>query len=101
MTMETLVEAMARLETAGYRGAFSATPDGLRCPSCGGSHDPGDVGIDELVRFEGESDPGDEVIMFALRCGGCGATGTYVVAYGPMIEPDDAEVVSRLVDRRR
>lgn len=33
-----------------------------------------------MVRFEGENDPSDEVILFALRCEGCGATGTYVVA---------------------
>ncbi len=28
MTMETLVEAMARLESSGCTGAFAATPDG-------------------------------------------------------------------------
>ncbi len=53
------------------------------------------------MRFEGESNPSDEMILFALHCGECGAAGTYVVAYGPAIEPDDAEVVSRLIDRRR
>ena len=100
MTMETLAEAIARLEVAGYQGAFAAAGGGLRCPTCDGWHDPGEATIEELVRFEGESDPGDEAMLFALRCGRCGAKGTYVVTYGPMVARDDAEVVRRLEDRR-
>lgn len=100
MSLETMVEAIGRLERAGYGGSFAAEAGGLRCPACGRWHAPGDVAIDEIVRFEGDSDPADEAVLFALDCGHCGAKGTCVTAYGPAMEPADAEVVSGLLDHR-
>ncbi|MDZ7674856.1 MAG: hypothetical protein U5K30_07300 [Acidimicrobiales bacterium] len=94
--METLSEAIARLQAAGYTESLSATLDGrLRCPTCGGEHDPADVEIDEQVRFEGTSDPDDESILVALTCG-CGAKGLYTTMFGPEISGEDATVVRRL-----
>lgn len=42
------------------------------------------------------SDPGDETIIFALRCGPHGVKGTYVAAYGAAVTAIDAEMVERL-----
>lgn len=102
MALETMSAAISRLGQAGYSGSFSATEDGaLRCPTCESWHAPSEVGIDEIVRFEGNSDPADEAAVFALSCGHCGAKGTYVVAYGPEMASPDVEVVKRLLDHRR
>ncbi len=101
MSLETMSEAISRLERAGYGGAFVAEEEGLRCPACGGLHAASDVGIDEIVRFEGNSDPADEAVLFALNCGQCGARGTYVAAYGPAMEAADVQVISGLLDHRR
>jgi hypothetical protein len=102
MPLETMSAAIDRLAEAGYAGSFSATDDGaLRCSSCGGQHESREVAIDEIVRFEGDSDPADEAAVFALRCAGCSAMGAYVVAYGPEMEPADVEVVKNLLDHRR
>jgi len=51
--------------------------------------------VDEIVRFEGDSDPGDESAVFALVSED-GTKGTYTVAFGPMMDPLDAEVVRKL-----
>ena len=102
MSLETMSAAISRLAQAGYSGSFSATDDGgLRCTGCEGWHAPRDAGIDEIVRFEGNSDPADEAAVFALSCGHCGAKGTYVVTYGPEMGSADAEVVKGLLDHRR
>jgi hypothetical protein len=52
--------------------------------------------IDELVRFEGDSDPGDESAVFARTSKADSTTGTYTVAYGPMMDAIDVDIVDRL-----
>jgi hypothetical protein len=94
--METLTEAIARLRAQGFLRDFSAVADGrLRCSECDAEFDPGALQIDEIVRFEGESDPGDESILFALS-GPCGHAGLYSTAYGPDAPPEDVAVVAAL-----
>jgi hypothetical protein len=84
---------MARLRGRGYLRDYSAVAGGrLRCGQCGTEIDAASVRIDEIVRFEGISDPGDESILFALA-GPCGHDGLYSAAYGPNATPEDAAVV--------
>ncbi len=94
--MDTLSEATRRLQAEGYTGNWYATPEGtLRCGETGEVADLDDVRIDHILRFEGQSDPGDEVILFALRAPS-GARGLYGAAYGPNTSAEDAVVISRL-----
>ncbi len=94
--METLSEASRRLRADGYVLDFLPVPGGrLRCAECGDQFDPASMVIDEVVRFEGISDPGDEAILFALR-GPCGHAGLYSAAYGPDATSEDAEVAAAL-----
>ncbi len=99
--METLAEALDRLTSAGFREDFHATTKGLRATGSGRTYAPESLEITDVVRFEGPSDPADEAILFALRCGADGVEGTYVVPYGPAMGPRDAEMVSRLEGLRR
>lgn len=98
--METLSQAVVRLVGAGYAHDFRAEPSGLRAVGTQCFHRPEDLVIEEIVRFEGASDPQDEAALFALRCDVHGTRGTYAVAYGPAMDPLDAEMVRRLHDRR-
>ncbi|MEZ4331939.1 MAG: hypothetical protein R3F35_09290 [Myxococcota bacterium] len=100
MPMETLSQAIARLVGAGYAHDFRAEQEGLRAVGTSCVHDPERFEIEEIVRFEGTSDPQDEAAVFALRCEVHGTRGTYAVAYGPAMAPLDAEMVRRLHDRR-
>lgn len=99
--METLAEAVERLTAAGYHHDFRAEEDGLRAVGTSCVHEPEAFVIEDVIRFEGESDPQDEATLFALHCLTHDVRGTYVVAYGPGIDPLDAEVVRRLHDGRR
>lgn len=100
MGMETLSQAVDRLTAAGYRDDFRAERGGLRALGTDCLHEPESLVIEELVRFEGASDPGDEAILFALHCSVHGTRGTYAVVYGPAIDALDAEMVRRLTDGR-
>ncbi len=99
--METLVEAMQRLRGGGYAHDFVASHDGsLVCRSCGTSQAPEAVEIRETVRFEGDSNPDDEAILFALACvDGC--LGQYSAAFGPGTAAADARALERLTPTRR
>jgi len=93
--MDTLLDATARLRAIGFDLDFIATPTGgLRCRVCGIDHAPEDMTVEEIVRYEGASDPDDQSILLAL-CGGCGR-GLYSAGYGPGADADDVEALRRL-----
>lgn len=99
MPMETVSEALRRLTTAGYTDGYRAEAQGLRSLSNDTVHAPDSFMVDEIVRFEGDSDPSDEAAVFALTLEADCTKGTYTVAYGPMMDTLDADMV-RLLGRR-
>jgi hypothetical protein len=98
--METMSDATARLRAVGYTEDWIAEHGELRCFPCGTSYEPVQVSVDEVVRFEGPSDPGDEAILFALT-GTCGHRGLYSAAYGPCASVEDAAITTALGHARR
>ena len=101
MAMETVSVALLRLAAAGYTDEFWAETGGLRSRSNGTLHAPDLFRVDEVVRFEGDSDPSDESAVFALTSDADGTKGTYTVAYGTMMDALDADMVRRLPSRSR
>ena len=94
--MATVSEATRELQAEGYTGNWFAAEGGrLVCGECGGEFDPADVTVDRVLRFEGQSDPDDEMIVYAVQ-GPCGDRGIYSAAYGPYQSPEDAAVISKL-----
>jgi len=96
MALESLAQAIARLERRGFRHSLRARGGELRVDHGGASFAPEDLEIDEIVRFEGETDPAEEVALFALRGPDGEPLGTYASMYGPATPPEDAAVVRRL-----
>jgi hypothetical protein len=82
---DTVTEAVALLEAEGYRDRVDLTAEGLVCGSCGVGTAPtplADVQVERTFRFEGESDPDDEMIVVGVSCAACRARGVIVSAYG-------------------
>ena len=97
--METMVEAITRLRALGYDMDLSAAPGRqLRCGTCGEVVDASTVTIDEIVRFEGDSNPDDEAILAAISLP-TGHRGLYLSAYGADVTAEDAEVLQALSHR--
>jgi len=96
---DTVTEAVQQLAAEGY-GASITLRDGLlhfgpdegRCAVT-------DAVVEHMFRYEGDSDPGDEMVVFAIRDRGDGLRGTLVSGYGPSAEPDVFEHVSYLASR--
>lgn len=95
-SMETLVAAEARFRKMGYVGHWVAQPGGrFHCSHCDRGFDAADVQINHIVRFEGDSDPADESILYALT-GPCNDRGLYSSSYGADSTVADSDVASRL-----
>lgn len=94
-------EVAAHLEGEGIQGQFRAADGGMiRCLTCG--HDSPAAGhdADGADRVEGASDPDDMLLIVAVRCPACGATGSLSLGYGPHASPEDADVIRDLAAPR-
>jgi hypothetical protein len=93
--METISEAVDRLAKRGFRETFQADEDGsLRVAEV--VYAPEVLIVEEVVRFEGASDPQDEAVLFALRSPDGQTAGTLITTYGPQAEPALVEATRRL-----
>ena len=96
--METLTEAIDRLRADGYGHDFFAVAGGkLRCRQCGREIDASNLTITDVVRFEGESDPEDESVLYGLSADG-ERVGLYSAPYGSNATPEDIAVADALKD---
>jgi hypothetical protein len=95
--MDTEQDAIAALRARGYTHEFFIVENGVRCPECDSAVlAPEAVTIDEVFRFEGESDPDDMSIVFAVSEGPCGLKGVLVSSFGPEVGGPRADVLRRL-----
>ncbi len=88
---DTVTEAIQRLEADGYGAAVHLLDDGALRFS--GVVDPCplvDAVVERMYRFEGDSDPGDEMVVFGLRDPSSEVRGTLVSAFGAAADPDMA-----------
>jgi hypothetical protein len=93
---QTVSQILEKLERQGYTEDFKAHKNGMRIIPKNIEIDPEQLRVDEIYRFEGEADLGDEEIIFALSCPKNNIKGTYLVAFGPMMDPIDSQIVQRL-----
>ena len=94
--METMSQALERFERDGYQSGFRARANGEFTIDGDELFAPEDLVVDEIVRFEGTSDPGDEAVLFALRSRDGRVRGTFATTYGMQCDPRDIEALRRL-----
>lgn len=78
--MSTLVSCMNSLFESGYKVQFIAIPTGLKSLATEKIYKPNEVKIVNFYRFEGESDPSDNSILYAIEAGS--EKGTITDSYG-------------------
>lgn len=79
---DTLSEAVNDLIARGYKDELTLRDE---CVICGGSNTylhPDEFAIDEFHRFEGESNPSDESIVYAISSQKHNVKGVLVNAFG-------------------
>lgn len=98
--MDTVTEAVARLRRAGFEHEVDVHQGRVQFRFDGTWHPAAVVDVEEIERFEGTSDPGDEMIVLGVRDERTGRRGVLTAAYGPDTEPDTAACLRDLVDDR-
>jgi len=94
--MTTLSEIINKLRTEGYITDFNLKENCLECASSQIRVHPEDFRIDRHFRFEGNSDPEDEAIVYAISSDKYQLKGVLVNGYGISSDPLTDEMVSAL-----
>ena len=79
--MDTLSSCINALTVKGFTTQFAITEEGLKSLSTEVVYRPEDIKIVSFYRFEGESDPADNSILYAIETNR-GEKGTLNDAYG-------------------
>lgn len=79
--MKSLSSCVNRMKEEGYREDFQVTDKGLVTFDKSKSYTPHQVRIMSFYRFEGESDPGDNTVLYVIETDD-GTKGTLVDGYG-------------------
>jgi hypothetical protein len=84
----TLSQTINGLKAEGYTLDFNIQEDRLVCHHANTALSPDDFEIDGVFRFEGESNPDDEAVLYAISSTKDDTKGLLVNGYG--ISSDDA-----------
>ena len=95
-TYETMSEAITDLQKRGYDHDFNLAAEGLESKAKNKRLRADEFEIDEVYRFEGETDPGDSNVVYAISSVDHGIKGILVNAYGVYADSASADVVSKL-----
>ena len=90
---DTVSQAVNELKQRGYTLDFNLKSNSLECQ--GQKFNPKDFEITEFHRFEGNSYPGDEAVVYAIESRN-GLKGVLVNAYGVYSEPLSDEMIKKL-----
>ena len=95
---DTVSEAVNDLNKRGYTTDFAVLTEKecLVCKKTSRQLSPEEFTIDEIHRFEGMTDPGDEMIVYAISSAKHKMKGVVVNAFGPYSDPVVAKIVERL-----
>ena len=91
----TVTEALQELARRGFTGSFIVDEGGLRSPGTGSLVNPDEVTVVEYHRFEGESNPDDMSVVYALESRD-GLRGIIIDAYGTYADPVVGEFLEKV-----
>ncbi len=93
---ETLTEGLADLKKRGFITDFNLAFDSIKCFETGVCLSPSQFEIVENYRFEGNSDPADESILFGVSSKDGQMKGVLVSAYGTYSNQINEEMIKKL-----
>lgn len=91
----TILEAINDLKKRGYSIDFNLGFNGVQSHKTSVSLAPEKFEITEVYRFEGETDPDDEAVVYAIESQD-GHKGILLNGYGVSADPVNDEVIKKL-----
>jgi len=95
-SFETVTEALAALKEQGYTLDFNLAFDKLSCTQNNICLNPDEFEITAVYRFEGETDPGDEAVVYAVTSKDGSLKGTISGAYGMYADSASTAMLKKL-----
>ncbi|KAF2339028.1 MAG: phosphoribosylpyrophosphate synthetase [Flavobacterium nitrogenifigens] len=93
---ETVTEALQWLNGQGFTENFNLDSDCIRYNNNTLSMSPEDFKIEYLFRFEGDTDPGDEDIVYGIISDIYNVKGVLTSAFGIYADSVSAEMIKKL-----
>lgn len=93
--MSSMVSILEVLEENGYTTQFKATPKGLVSMVTHRTYHPHEIEINHFYRFEGESNPDDSSIVYAIETKD-GMKGTLIDSYGAYSDPEISNFIKKV-----
>lgn len=90
--MTTLSEVLNKLKTEGYTEDFNVNPEPVKS-------NPDGFVVDRHYRFEGESNPDDEAVVYAISSQTGDVKGVLVDGYGTLSDEATENLVKNLKER--
>jgi hypothetical protein len=92
----TLSQTIEGLKKEGYTIDFNINQECLTCHKTNTVLSPDEFEIDAVYRFEGESNPDDEAVVYAISSPTYRVKGVLVNAYGPYADEVSSALVQKL-----
>ena len=96
---DTVTDAVEVLRSEGYTADFELVDGVLIAEREQASCAVGEAEVERVFRFEGPSDPGDEMVVFGVRDPASGTRGTLAAAFGHAADPARSAHLSNLRGR--
>jgi len=93
--METLSERMNELKNKGYKEEFKISGNFLQTGDGAHSFSPTQIKVNEHFRFEGESDPADMAVLYAIETDS-GIRGLIIDAFGVYSDPEESAFMQKI-----
>ncbi|MEP7167996.1 MAG: phosphoribosylpyrophosphate synthetase [Bacteroidota bacterium] len=93
---DTVTEAVNDLSKRGYTYNFNLSDDCIECKTHDVNLKPDEFHIDEIHRFEGNTDPADETIVYAISSVKHKLKGILVNAFGVYSDSVSNELIAKL-----
>jgi hypothetical protein len=96
VTYDTVSAAVNDLQRRGYTDELTLKEHCVVCDGRKTELHPEDFEIDEFHRFEGDTDPADQSIVYAISSAKHGIKGVLVNGFGPTASSLTQEMVAKL-----
>src|SRR4051812_24576695 len=97
----TLSETMNDLRKEGYTEDFNLRQNCLECRDGQYKVFADEFSVDKYFRFEGQTDPGDQAILYAISSDRYGLKGVLVNSYGIYSDPVTDEMIEKLQMKKK
>ena len=95
-SFDTVTEALQWLNQQGFSHDFNLDEDFLRFDNNSQSMSPNEFSIEYVFRFEGDTDPGDEDIVYGITSDVYNIKGVLTSAFGIYADSLSSEMIKKL-----